>query len=668
MVSEHLLVHGATLIETKAVYQESAARRRAEDKEAKAMVQGTMKNKKEIEEEKKWCHRENHEEVEVENHMFSVRQEEQGKRIIRDVFLVPKLGKSLLSIPQMITNGYQVTFKGSKCIIHDQVGRKIGEIPMVNKSFHIKWSSSEDTAMVANNEAAELWHNRLGHTCYTNLKIMQEKEMVVGLPKFKTSQEGCESCILSKHCRNPFPKESETRSKGRLELIHSDVCGPMQNASLSGSRYILTFIDDATRMVWVYFLKAKSEVFPTFKKFKNLVENQVDCRIKKLRTDHGTEYLSREFTNFSEENGIERQLTATYSPQQNGVSERRNRSLVEMARAMIKHKNMPLKFWAEAVHTAAYVQNRTTTRALKNITPLEAWNGTNPSVNHMKVFGSICYVHIPDEKRRKWDEKSKKAIFVGYSSQTKGYRVYMLERKKIEISRDVIFEERSKWDWDKKEVIKHLATPPELEAIKACTRNVEPESSDDETGERRNSQSYSHNQVPDIPEGSSRRSNRVLDSPEGNSSPPNRKTRAMDDLLLNAPYADIEYSAVAEVCYSSFEEPTLFDEAVKHKEWREAMNEEIQMIEKNQTWELVKRPSNKNIVGVKWIYRLKTDAKGDVVKHKARLVAKGFSQQYGVDYLETFATVSRHETIRMLLAVAAQKGGNCTSLMLNRLS
>lgn len=263
--------------------------------------------------------------------------------------------------------------------------------------------------------------------------------MVTGLPKFPANKERCESCILSKHSRDPFPKELETRAKGKLELIHSDICGPMQNSSMSGSRCILSFIDDATRMVWVYFLKAKSDTLSTFKRFKNLVENQAGCKIKKLRTDRGTEYLSREFTTFLEANGIERQLIAAYSPQQNRVSERRNRSLVEMARAMIKAKDLPLKFWAEAVYTAAYIQNRTSSRAIENKTPFEGWNGTKPTLSHMKVFGSICYVHIPDEKRKEWDDKSKKAIFVGYSSQTKGYMVYLLEEDKLTISRDVIF-------------------------------------------------------------------------------------------------------------------------------------------------------------------------------------------------------------------------------------
>ena len=201
-----------------------------------------------------------------------------GKRIIKDVLLVPKLGKNLLSVPQMITNGYQVLFKESHCINYDKKGRNIGKVQMVNKSFHIKWITQEETAMVVNNNDADLWHKRLGHTGYTNLKIMQAQKMVHGLPKFKVNHERCESCIIGKHSRDSFPKESETRAREKLMLIHSDLCGPMQHTSFSGSKYLLTFIDDATRMVWVYFLQSKSEVLRTF---KNLVENQSNNKIKK---------------------------------------------------------------------------------------------------------------------------------------------------------------------------------------------------------------------------------------------------------------------------------------------------------------------------------------------------------------------------------------------------
>lgn len=230
-----------------------------------------------------------------------------------------------------------------------------------------------------------------------------------------------------------------------------------------------------------------------------------------------------------------------------------------MARAMIKAMDLPLKFWAEAVYTAAYIQNRTSTRALENKTPFEGWNGTKPTLSHMKVFGSICYVHIPDEKRKKWDDKSKKAIFVGYSSQTKGYRVYLLEEDKLTISRDVIFEEGSKWDWSKKEVIRQYDLPMELVDKEQGPRVDDSGSSDEESTERR-SPIVNH-------------SNQNLDSSDEDSSHPNKKTRSLEDILLNAPYADIEYSVVSQGCYASIEEPTLFEEAIKHSEWIEAMEE-----------------------------------------------------------------------------------------------
>lgn len=218
-----------------------------------------------------------------------------------------------------------------------------------------------------------------------------------------------------------------------------------------------------------------------------------------------------------------------------------------------------------------------------------------------------------------------------------------MKEGKIIISRDVIFEEESKWDWSNKEIVKgqDMATESEIREEEGPMEEETSSSEDEETRERR----QTHQNFP----------NASSNSSGEDSSPPNRKTRSISELLLTAPYADIEYSAIVEGCFASSEEPSVFKEAVQYSEWREAMKEEIHMIEKNKTWSLVQRPTDKNVVSVKWIYRLKTDANGNVVRHKARLVARGFAQQYGVDYLETFAPVSRHETIRLLLAVAAQR-------------
>ena len=168
--------------------------------------------------------------------------------------------------------------------------------------------------------------------------------------------------------------------------MHTDICGPIRTPSLAENRYLIIFIDDYSRMTWVYFLKEKSEVFGIFKRFKAYVEKQSGRQIKVLRSDRGKEYNSREFDQFCEDEGIERQLTTAYTPQQNGVSKRKNCMVMEMARSMLKEKGLPNTFWAEAVHTAIYILNRCPTKDVTNKTPIKAWRGRNPSGRHLRVL------------------------------------------------------------------------------------------------------------------------------------------------------------------------------------------------------------------------------------------------------------------------------------------
>ena len=228
--------------------------------------------------------------------------------------------------------------------------------------------------------------------------------------------------------------------------MHADLCGPMQTPSLDNNRYFVVFVDDFSRFVWVYFVKEKSECFVVFKRFKSYAEKKSGYALKVLRTDRGGEFLSKEFISFCEEHGIHRQLTASYSPQQNGVAERKNRSLVEMAKSMLKAKELPNNFWAESVHTAAYILNRSPTSSLHDMTPFEAWNGWKPKVNHFKVFGCLAYVHVPSQKRQKLDDNSMKCIFIGYSIESKAYRFYDPLTKRLVVSRDVVFDEQNAWN------------------------------------------------------------------------------------------------------------------------------------------------------------------------------------------------------------------------------
>ncbi|PKA48313.1 Retrovirus-related Pol polyprotein from transposon TNT 1-94 [Apostasia shenzhenica] len=371
------------------------------------------------------------------------------EKLIHDVLYIPGLKHNLISVGQLVHKGYSIVFHDNKCIIKNMTSNAlIMEIPMTkNRMFPIRISVLEHV-LVANIQVDSwLWHKRYGHLNFHGLKLLYEKKMVDGLPSIDVMNEVCEGCIYGKHQRSSFPVGKSWRARKPLQLIHADICGPMQTPSLNNSKYFLLFVDDLSRKSWLYFIKQKSEAFSKFLIFKASAEKECGEPIQILRTDRGSEFCSNEFTKFCQLNGIKRQLTASYTPQQNGVAERKNRTIVEMARSMLKAKNLPISFWAEAVATTVHLLNISPTKAVWNSTPYEAWYGVKPNVSNLRVFGCIVYAHVNTEVRQKFDSKSTKCIFIGYSQETKGYRVYNPITKQLYVSRDVIFDENACWDW-----------------------------------------------------------------------------------------------------------------------------------------------------------------------------------------------------------------------------
>lgn len=212
---------------------------------------------------------------------------------------------------------------------------------------------------------------------------------------------------------------------------------------LGGYSYYIIFVNDYSRKTWIYFLKLKessNDVLSKFKEFKALDENQTGKKIKILRFDNG-EHISENFKEFSISVGIKREYTIAYIPQQNRVAERKNRIIIEAAKAMMHDQNMQTTFWVEASNTAVYIQNRCPHVILENITPKEVFLGNKPDLSHLRNFGCPVYIHIPKEKRTKLQPSGKKGIFVGYSDSSKAYRVYVLGSRTIKIRRDVKFDE-----------------------------------------------------------------------------------------------------------------------------------------------------------------------------------------------------------------------------------
>lgn len=575
---------------------------------------------------------------------------------ITEVYYVPELKNNLLSVGQLQEKGLAILIQGGMCkIYHPEKGLLVESKMSMNRMFILPARSSpamqsENCLLLSSVNQSQLWHERYGHLNYRGLKLLHDKRMVVGLPQFQDTSKVCVDCFEGKQQRKAIPKQSTWRAKEVLELIHSDICGPISPASNSGKRYILCFIDDFSRKAWAYLLAEKTEALSCFKTFKILVEKQSSKVIKCLRTDRGGEFNSHDFNNFCKEHGIQRQLTTAYTPQQNGVAERKNRTVMNMVRSILIAKKVPKIFWAEAVKWTFYVLNRSPTLALKDVTPQEVWSGEKPSVAHFRTWGCLAHVHIPEAKRGKLDKRSYVCVLLGWSDESKGYRLFDPKTHGISISKDVEFEENKEWEWGKSyeeqvgaDLVWSDDENEESVLSKPCdeSRDAVADNTSENIIEGERTQ-----EDDNVRRGAGSREGRIRKSPA-----------YLNDYVTGDGLSEEEDEVnMAEIAEIEASDPSTFEEAVKGKQWRLAMDAEIDAIRRNQTWELTSLPKGAKCIGVKWVYKTKFNELGEVDKCKARLVAKGYSQKHGVDYTEVYAPVARMDTVRMIVAMAAKNG------------
>jgi hypothetical protein len=458
--------------------------------------------------------------------------------------------------------------------------------------------------------------------------------MVRGLPMLKASSKVCDDCMIGKQHQEAIPKKSLWRASKQLQLVHADICGPILPKSNNGKRYVITFIDDYNRKTWAYFLSEKSEALAMFKKYKVFVEKEIEDEICCLRTDRGGEFTSLEFNNFCSMHGVNKQLTTTYTPQQNGVAERKNRTIMNMVRSMLSGKEVLKKFWPEAVNWSVYVLNRCPTLAVKDVTPEEAWSGIKPCVDHFRVFGCVAHIHVPSSQRKKLDNKSVTCVLLGMSEESKAYMLYDPISKKIVISKDIVCVEDEKWKWGRSaEEVKRDVLECEGDNEDAAVNEDEECLEDEQTDQNEETDNSSPTELSE---------ETPLSPNQGRS---RRQPAWLKDYVTSKGLSD-EDERHGLVMFTSAEDPVTFEEAYKSMKWREAMDMEIGAINKNETWELTELPAGAKRIGVKWVFKTKFNERGDVDKHKARLVAKGYSQRQGIDYNEVFAPVARWDTIR----------------------
>lgn len=367
---------------------------------------------------------------------------------LESVLYVPELDCNLLSISK-ITRDLKCVAKFSDNLCEFQIlesGKTIGNakecaglyLLKVEKSEELKTHSYAVATVPSSENDVMLWHYRLGHPNFMYLEKIFPSLFNKNQKNFQ-----CETCQLSKHTRSHYPPQPYKPSQP-FSLIHSDVWGPSRVHNITGSRWFVTFIDDHTRVTWVFLMKEKSEVGKIFEVFHNMVQTQFQSKIQILRTDNGREYYNLALTSYLQKVGIVHQSSCVDTPQQNGVAERKNRHLLEVTRSIMSATNVPKQFWGEAVLSATYLINRMPSRILDFKTPLSTLQTTFPASKilssiPLKVFGCSAFVHNLNPHRSKLDPRSIKCIFLGYSPHQKGYRCYSPITKKFYHTMDVTF-------------------------------------------------------------------------------------------------------------------------------------------------------------------------------------------------------------------------------------
>ena len=417
------------------------------------------------------------------------------------------------------------------------------------------------------------------------------------------------------------------------------------------------------------------------KRVQAAAERKTGKKLCALRTDRGGEFTAAHFNEYCAELGVRRELTAPHSPQQNGVVERRNQMVVGMARSMLKAKELPGVFWGEAVTTAVYILNRTSTKGLSGGTPYQHLNGSTPAVHHLRTFGCVAHVKVTTPNQRKLDDRSRRMIFVGYEPGSAAYRVYDPSTRRVHISRDVVFDEAAQWTWQGDHngepadfIIEDGYTDAPERVIVTTTASSPGSSSAGSPVPPGGSPPSPWAPTPGVttpgaatpPATTPPVASPFTSSPAGGDSEfldadhddAPLRYRSIDAVLGPSEAPGRVERALAEehLMLASEAEPTTYDEAARLECWRHAMLDEMTAIEANGTWQLVDPPPRVRPIGLKWVYKAKKDAAGNVSKYKARLVAKGYVQQHGIDFDEVFAPVARLESVRLLLAHAAGEG------------
>ncbi|KAI3781572.1 hypothetical protein L2E82_11589 [Cichorium intybus] len=634
--------------------------------------------------------------------------------VLKDVLFVPEFKVHLLSVHKLARDSrIGVYFNEHNCYLFNTQDLQVNPIVTTgnvmkglyflnNNKVSCHNSSSESVCYISK----LTWHQRLGHPSDQVLKVLRNK-----LSLGNEVLSPCEVCHKAKQTREPFPL-SNHKSSSLGELVHIDVWGPYRVSTRDGFRFFLTVVDDYTRAVWVYLLKTKEEVFENIVMFFNMLKLQFSKSVKVFRSDNGTEFVNSKMKSFFEKEGILHQTTCVYTPQQNGVVERKHRHLMNVARSLLFQSALPLNLWGETILTATFLINRTPTSVLNGKSPYEMIYGVEPNFNFLRVFGCLCFA-TKLNNLDKFAPRSEKCVLIGFSNLKKGYKLLSLDDKSVFFSRDVRFYESvfplklitSKYVYDVAESgVNHtnffdclyqiVPSSPSTEfpndvSTQGSTDFIVPPSVLDgeralttESEDRSEQNVENDNNSEGSPSLENFEPSRYVDAlgapPLGfrRSSRSSRIPSKYDDFHLEGKYrygiersvgyAHLDYNSAcfAATLNKSFE-PSCFDEAVKDPNWVRAMNEEMEALNRNGTWVITDLPKGRKPIGCRWVFKIKYKSTGEIERFKARLVAKGYNQREGLDFDETFSPVAKLTTVRCVITLAVQFNWNLYQMDVN---
>lgn len=554
---------------------------------------------------------------------------------LRDALYMPSYPHDIFSVARATNAGATVTFKRGDSHMIAKKGTRFD----FHESGHLFYLptvvKNDDKCSVCHD--MQTWHEILGHCNYEDVEKLRDvvKGMEIKGSAVRPAQL-CETCTKGKFTQTRS-READRKATEPLQLVHTDLAGPMRTPSLEGHKYAQSFTDDYSGAMTVYFLKSKSEAVQATERY--LADSAPYGKVKCIRSDNGTEFTSKDFKALLTKSGIKHETSAPYSPHQNGTAERGWRTLFEMGRCMLLDSKLPDTLWNHAVQTAAHVRNRCYSKRTQK-TPYEMLTDKKPDMSKLQKFGSLCFAYT--QEKGKLDPRCKEGLFVGYDKNSPAYLVYFPDTEKVQRHRLVKFNNKEPRE---KETQTH-GLYNECQGSEVQPRASGIEENDGKVGNA--SGQSGQGDVSEVESEQPSTENGARRNPPRNRRMP---VRFMDydtdttDRLVTC--VDACYKAVCDI-------PQTFQDAIgsnKSQHWKNAMDDEMQSLKENETFKITQLPPGKKTVGGRWVYSLKSDADGSE-KYKARYVAKGYSQKEGIDYEETFSPTADMTTVRVVMQKA----------------